>query len=191
MSIIITFGLSFVFFFGPMNSNPAVEGFDLLFLSEDGRKAYENLLHASQFEDSRVGYTGALSVYARNLETLLNEQNADAAFKSLLTNAKTAGKLYALCGLFYTDYDSFEKEIESFRLSKETVTMVSGCEVYDESVSAIIESRGQNVAIIGPGESLEQYLTGSKGRSYNIDIANGGYPATFRHFAKQEKEKTN
>jgi len=174
-----------------MNSVSASGSFQLTSLSDDGQKAYENLLHASRFEDSRVGYTGALSVYAKNLETLLNEQNADAAFKSLLKNAKTAGKLYALCGLFYTDYNSFEKEIESFKLSKETVTMVSGCEVYDESVSSIIESQGQNVAIIGPGESLEQYLAGSQGRSYNIDIANGGYPATFRHFTKQEKKSTN
>ena len=75
--------------------------------------------------------------------------------------------------------------------SVDKVAVQSGCEIYEESVGKIVESKAPNVAIIGPDETLEQYLAGNNNRGYNIDIANGGYQATFRHFVKKEKERAN
>ncbi|MDH3493270.1 MAG: hypothetical protein OEM82_06945 [Acidobacteriota bacterium] len=71
------------------------------------------------------------------------------------------------------------------------VSSISGCEIYDESVSKIIETDAPNVAIIGPDETLEQFLAGNGGRGYNIGIANGGYQATFRHFVRKENERSD
>ncbi|NNE66725.1 MAG: hypothetical protein HKN33_09160 [Pyrinomonadaceae bacterium] len=145
-------------------------------------------MKASQFEDAKIGYAGVLSEYARSLEILLNEDGA--VLKSLLENGTLTGKLYALCGLFYTDKAFFDSKLPDFRDSSKIVGMTSGCEIYDESVPAIVESSAKNVAVIAPHETLEKYLAGNAGQSYNVDIANGGYPATFRHFAKQELENT-
>ena len=130
-------------------------------LSERGEKAYEMLRNTVVFEDAVVGYGGVLSSKARSFEILVNEQDADQAFKSLLANAPIAGKLYGLAGLFYTDRSSFESEVKRWRRSNETVRMHSGCEVFEEQVAQIIESDAPNVAIIGPGETLEQYLAGN------------------------------
>jgi hypothetical protein len=148
-------------------------------------------LHTRQFEDARIGYAGMLSVNAQNLEILINEDNGSDAFKALLKNGSMAGKLYALCGLYFTDYAAFSMEVKKFRKSKEKVNMVSGRESFEESVARIVESDAPNVAIIGPGESLEQYLAGNAGRGYNIDIVNGGYQATFRHFVQKDKARPN
>ena len=168
------------------NHDPA---FDVGTMSERAKKAYESLRHTTQFEGPRLGPGGMLSMNAVNFEIILREDRADEAFKSLLLEGTTAAKLYALCGLFYTDHERFRSEIKRFKSSNQKVQMLSGCIMFERPIRDIIESKAENVAIIGPDESLEQYLTGTQGRGYSIDIANGGYPATFLHFVQKEKAR--
>lgn len=173
----------------PINTKREPDGFDVLTLSPDGQIAYRSLLEAERFEDALVGFAGSLSEYAAALDTLLRETNADAAFKSLLNSATLPGRLYALCGLFYTDPAAFQAELVKYKNSPEQVSRFSGCLVFEEKVSRIVESNASNVAIIGQTETLEDFLK-TNPTSYVSDIAHGGYPATFRHFAKNLKEKT-
>ena len=60
--------------FAPIQSVFMTDDFDTRPLSEKGKKAYENLIVATRFEDAVVGYGGTLSVYARSLEVLINEE---------------------------------------------------------------------------------------------------------------------
>jgi hypothetical protein len=111
---------------------------------------------------------------------------ADEAFKSLVENATIAGKLYGLSGLYFTDYESFKKHVEQFKKNDETVQTMSGCIGFSEKISKIVESNQPDVAIIKKSETIEEFWKKNKG-SYEFDIAHGGYPATFKSFANQEK----
>lgn len=160
--------------------------FDVKNLSERGQIAYKKLVAATQFEDTHIGYAGSLSQYVVEFGLLLKEKKSDAAFKSLLKNGTTAGKLYGLSGIYFTDYEIFQIEAAKMSKSKKTVMKMSGCIVYDEKVSEIVKSSRKNVAIINPGTTIEDFWKSNR-KSYHIDILNGGYPATFVHAAKKSK----
>lgn len=72
------------------------------------------------------------------------------------------------------------------RKNEKRVIAISGCIVSDQKVSPIVESNGKNVAIIKPSQTLEDFWR-SNNKDYQIDIANGGYPATSKHFAEKHK----
>lgn len=155
-------------------------------LSPDGQKAYEMLLKAERFEQGAVGYAGTPSRFIESFNALLKEKLADEAFKSLLREASTAGKLYALCGIYFTDYESFQKEVKKYAKSSESVQTMSGCMISDEKVAKIVELNAANVAIIKPSQTIEEFWKINKG-GYELDIAHGGFPATFKRFANLKK----
>jgi hypothetical protein len=161
--------------------------FDLTKLSEKGQTAYKHLLNATVFHEGRIGYAGSLSPYITSFNVILKEKSADEAFKSLVENAKMAGKLYGLSGLYFTDYESFKKQVEQFKKNDETVQTMSGCIVFSEKISKIVELNKPDVAIIKKSETIEEFWKNNRGGSYELDIAHGGYPATFKSFANQEK----
>ncbi|MEZ5427409.1 MAG: hypothetical protein R2747_14150 [Pyrinomonadaceae bacterium] len=172
-----------------LNAVHAADDFDVSRLSADGQIAYRSLIKANRFEDAIVGFAGTVSEYAKDLDILLKEKEADAAFKSILKNGTLSARLYALCGLFYADHDAFQKEIAGYENSEQTVSLLSGCIMSEEKVSRIAQSDASNVAVISQTETLEDFLKTNPG-SYVIDIAHGGYPATFRHFAEKLKDRT-
>lgn len=165
-----------------MNEN----NFDISMLSENGQTAYQELLEANRFEDAIIGRGGDLSDQARKFNILLGETNADAAFKAILENGTIAGKLYALCGIYFTDHEHFKVEVVKYKDTNETIETISGCLVSKEKVSKIVTSNEGNTAIIKSGETLENFWK-SNDLSYSLDIENGGYPATFRYFAEKER----
>lgn len=161
--------------------------FDAKKLSPQGQKAYEHLLKAERFEQGAVGYAGTVSRYIESFNLLLKEEAADEAFKGLLNEATTAGKLYALCGLYFTDYETFQKETENLAKSAESVETMSGCLISSEKVANLVEAKSQKVAIIKPSQTIEDFWKTNPG-SYELDIAHGGFPATFKRFANAKKQ---
>ena len=151
-------------------------------LSEKGRAAYNDLLKAEVFETGRVGFAGTLSSQVINLNTLLAEKDAAAALGSLLAGATDAGRLYALSGLYYVDRASFDAGAARLKDSEATVRVLNGCLMSDEKVGKIVESTAANVAIIKPGQTMREFWESNAG-GFELDIAHGGYPATFRELA--------
>lgn len=151
----------------------------LFHLSEKGHAAYDDLLKAEVFETGRVGFAGTLSSHVISLNTLLAEKDAAAALNSLAAGATEAGKLYALSGLYYADRTAFDKGVELFRSSEATVQVLTGCLMSEEKVGKIVESDAVNVAIIKPGQTMREFWETNAG-DFELDIAHGGYPATFR-----------
>lgn len=183
MLLIFAFIASFcAISFGQTNA----EKFDVARLSPDGQKAYQKLLGAERFEEGLVGFAAQLSDYVTSFNKLLDEKAADSAFKSLLANASTAGKLYALSGLYYTDHKLFKTEIEKFRRSEDALPTMSGCLIFTKKVSEIVESKQQNVAIIAPDETFENWTKTPRG-AVEFDILNGGFPAVFRYYGKTKR----
>ena len=155
----------------------------VLNLSEKGKAAYYDLRGAGTFETGHVGYAGTLSKHVISLNTLLEEKDAASALKALLDEAGTAGKLYALSGLYYADHDAFTREVQNMKRSSGTVKVMEGCEIFEDKIAKIVESDSANVAIIEPGKTMKEFWETNKG-SVSLDIAHGGYPATFKGLAK-------
>lgn len=151
-------------------------------LSEKGSAAYHDLLKAEIFETGRVGFAGTLSSHVISLNTLLAEKDAAGALGSLLAGATEAGRLYALSGLYYADRAAFETGVARFKDSEATVRVLNGCLMSDEKVGKIVESTAANVAIIKPGQTMREFW-GTNAGDFELDIAHGGYPATFRESA--------
>jgi hypothetical protein len=66
--------------------------------------------------------------------------------------------------------------------SEATVRVLNGCLMSDEKVGKIVESDAANVAIIKPGQTMREFWESNAG-GFELDIAHGGYPATFRELA--------
>jgi hypothetical protein len=168
-------------------------------LSVEGKKAFDTLLSANQFEDKANGYAGEPSKLVEAFNVLLNEPMADTAFKKVLEKATLPGQLYALCGLWFTDNAYFRSAVESYRFSDQRVMTLFGCIGGAASVSNLIEDKNPAVIDINhPKESLYSYFEmdtraysdwnnrKNKKKSdkapagHRIDIINGGYPVFFR-----------
>ncbi len=167
-----------------------VEKFQVEKLSAKGQIAYNDLLNAPRFEDPFVGYAGSYSGLVKSLNELFNEKKADEAFKALLNEATIAGQLYALSGLYYTDHEFFKNAVETYRKDSTLVDRMSGCEISSEKVSEIVESNSPVVAKLLPNETIEDFWRKNKG-SYEIDILNGGFPATFRAAKSRNAKQSN
>ena len=97
--------------------------------------------------------------------------------------------MYALAATFYTDQKYFYETTEQLKKSKLKLRRGRGCLIMTISISEAIESKQPNVAIIGSGESFEQYIAGSRGQRFTLDLINGGFPAALKHFAEKQKER--
>jgi hypothetical protein len=157
-------------------------------LSKEGQAAYARLLEATVFEQGFVGFAGLPSQNITAFNVLLKEKEADAAFKSLLDKARTAGQLYALSGLFYTDHKTFIVEIEKFKSSSETVNSISGCIMAEEKVAEIVASKDEKVAIIKPGETIEDFRAKHTGTYYLLDYCPRRLSGDVQGFCQNTKE---
>ena len=123
---------------------------DLEALQMDAPKAYDKLLHAEIFSGSAVSVDGHMPLTYRALLILLQTPKADEAFRSLLTEATLVGQLYALCGLYCTDYEAFKEAVEPYRRRDERVRIMFGCILDEQKASALVES-----VILGGGYAAE------------------------------------
>lgn len=96
-------------------------------LSVKGRQALARLRHATMFEDSAVGFGGETPRVVYAYWDLLEEPNADAAFKQLLRTGTPSGQLYALCGIYHTDREHLAAAAKPFLNSDDSVFTFSGC----------------------------------------------------------------
>ena len=121
--------------------------------------AMDTLLHTDTFADEQVGYEQAVSRQVEAFRVLLEQPDAAEAFASLLERGGTAGQLYALCGLYVTDRERFDKASPQYIKSDQFVRRAAGGLVWTSPVADVV-GRSQ--------------LDGS-GR----DIVGGGYPRAF------------
>lgn len=182
-----------------LESAANTQSFSEVQLSVEGQKAYRTILAAERFEDKAIGYGAVRSKLVEAYCVLLKEPAADAAFKSLLEHATLPGQLYALCGLYFTDPNSFRSAAEKFRHSEERADTLSGCIGGLRAVSTLVESK--KPIMIDPNhpeQSLHDHIeantkaitewNGSKRKrkndkppeGYQLDILNGGYSVWFR-----------
>jgi len=100
--------------------------------------AYEVLRDTGLFSDTYVGEMAQLSPEVAAYRVLVR-RSSRAEFERLLAEARPAGKLYALCGLYQLRADSFAQAAEELARSVESVIVVVGCLVWERPVSEIVE----------------------------------------------------
>jgi hypothetical protein len=153
-------------------------------LTDEEQQSYRILKETNQFCDTAVGYAGITPDEVKAFRTILNGHNADSLFKRLLEEAKMPAKLYALCGLYYTDEERFRKEVEKFKNSKEEVETFRGCIISTETVGSIVESKKDNVVRLeSKDQTIKEWVTKYKDKfdkGVVYDIVGGGWPNLFK-----------
>jgi hypothetical protein len=143
------------------------------------------LSRTDTFADTYVGFVGGASREACAFRTLIDQPDADRLFKGLLGEAHLAGRLYALCGLYFTDPPRFKKEIQPYRTSRDSVATFAGCIMGRQPIAKLVESSSPRVIrLADPSQTTEEWVARHIGpdgsRDYSLDIIGGGWPARFK-----------
>jgi hypothetical protein len=101
--------------------------------------SYRVLLTIEVFTGDRVGAAGRTPAHLTAWRELLSDKNADAYFKSLLSNATLPGQLYGLAGLYYTDRPSLTTLATPYLKRQDAIKTMVACFVADTPVSEIVE----------------------------------------------------
>src|SRR5262245_55133036 len=120
----------------PLSMASAPEG-----LSRDEKKAYQTIMASDRFCGTAVVIAGTTPEVVIAFRKMLKSPNAAGAFRGLLADATTAGKLYALCGLYYADPDFFDEAVKRFQRSSDEVDTLMGCIGSRATVGSIVENR--------------------------------------------------
>jgi len=88
---------------------------------------YLMLKNITCFTNSGVGYGGEIPEQVYAFGRLFQKDNALNYFYKLEYEGSTSGKLYALCGLYYLDYDFYRYLIKEYNKSGERVLYMVGC----------------------------------------------------------------
>ena len=118
--------------------NAQEKDFDDSVLSEKGKQAYQTLLKVDLFAVGGIGYGGETSKGERAFDILIEEIEADSAFKTLVKNGTLEGGMYGLFGLKVIDCDCFQSEFEAYKKEKisndkneEKFSMMAGCSYFE------------------------------------------------------------
>lgn len=143
----------------------------------DDATAIKILLETHVFTSSQIGVAGEVPNGVRAFKVVLQRPDAAAVFEDVLENGETAGQLYALCGLYLTDRDTFDREVGRFRDSNESVSVWFGCWSGARTVADLLDPPA--------------------GSHYEASILNGEYAVSFRdvvdwqaRFQEQERAAT-
>jgi hypothetical protein len=174
----------------PMNGARPVEGPPVVAraepraaLSPEGAQAWRILRDAERFTDDAIYDGGTTPVEVRAWRWLMREPQAGAAFAQLLEAATLPGRLYALCGLYYSDPAGFATAVEPYRASDATLFFQTGCVgLADMPVAELIEARRMPaIRLASRDESIEAWTRRTaNAEGYQLDILGGGYPSLFR-----------
>ena len=109
-------------------ATPSPTGPPVYLTDKVSRAAYTQLLNETVWiGNNTYGPEGeSENKSAKALRDLWEHPRAAAAFTSLIDDARPAGKLYALCGLYYADMKRFDAEVRYFRFEKGKVKSILG-----------------------------------------------------------------
>lgn len=105
---------------------------------------YLCLKNAPFFAYSGVGYAGLIPEELYAFDRLMEKENALDYFHKLESEANNQGKLYALCGLYYLDYDNYAYLMEKYGASEEYVEYMEGCLWQEARINEIIKCEDED-----------------------------------------------
>ncbi|MCB1211030.1 MAG: hypothetical protein KDK97_17025 [Verrucomicrobiales bacterium] len=149
--------------------------------SSASKKAYARLKEIDTFcWDMHESVNSKSPVYS--FRVLCKDRDADALFKQLLKEARLAGQMYALCGLWFTDPVAFAVAVEPYRHSKEQINVLRVIVEAKEPVSEFVEHHGAAaVRLNNNKDTCKAWMKrnpNAGGMEY--DIIGGGLPCAMR-----------
>ena len=152
-------------------------------LSPQGREAWHLLAGTARFTDAAIYDGGATPKEVLALRILWREPAADTAFDALLEQGTLGARLYALCGLYYTDPQAFARGLASLRGTDARIRFQTGCEILEDyPVAELLQlERGDVVRLDSRDQTIRAWKALDQRRlPFAYDIAGGGYPDLFR-----------
>jgi hypothetical protein len=145
--------------------------------SDEARAAIEKLRTAESFESAHIGYAGVVSDYVRAFRTVLAQPRAAELFRELFATSTMAGRLYALCGLYFVDPSAFAAGTADLAANHGAVATMNGCIRGDETVADVVRSSREDRMRIAKGQTLDDWFASH--RPGAGDIAGGYTPLSF------------
>ena len=102
-------------------------------------KAYERLVAAKVFAFGGVGFAGTTSDGEKAFHAVLASTNGLEVLRKVLKKGTWEAKMYALCGMWKLAPREVQAEAERIVREKATVKMMTGCLMFEEPVSKVVE----------------------------------------------------
>jgi hypothetical protein len=151
-------------------------------LTREGERALDLLLGATRFTDDAIGYAGDTPDEVLALRVLWHERDPHAAFAHLARHGTLPGKLFGLCGLWYTDPALFLSAAAPLRGSETLVPIQMGCTGGEMPLGEILDRGDRAVRLASREQSLAEWFAArpEDAPSVHYDVAGGGYPCLFK-----------
>ena len=154
-------------------------------VSAEYQESYELLKHAEYFANGGIGFSGDTPDELAAFSELYGSPHAKEHFQKLEAEATMAGKLYALCGLYYLDYENYQQYLAPYKTSKENVKYFAGCSLVTHPVSDLIYTEQEPVMRLeSPDDTIEAWPDRTGASGWRYDFYGGGYPASILNHIK-------
>ena len=109
-------------------------------VSQSVQDAYDLLVNTETFASAAVGFAGSVSEQVKAFRAILDSDNSEQLFTNLQTEAKLAGQLYGVCGLYLTNKEKFNEVIPAYQNNRNKVTTFFGCIMDETEVALLVTS---------------------------------------------------
>lgn len=139
---------------------------------------YLCIKNAMFFAESGVGYAGEIPDEIYAFGRLIKKENALDYFYKLESEADNEGKLYALCGIYYLDYNNYYYLMEKYGSSEETVSYMAGCIwMEDYPINELIKRDDNGVVRLENNtDTIDKWLKRNSTTSFIEDFYGGSIP---------------
>jgi hypothetical protein len=157
-------------------------------LTTETLHAAQLLLRAPYFADGPVGIAETTPDEISAFQTVLASPQANAIFHEVYEHGTSPGRVYALCGFYFTDPELMKEEYKTALKANESATVLSGCIGSPRPMSEfLVLTSPVRLQLNGPEDSIEAWRarqTGDLAYSHGYDIMGGAYPLTLRDYGK-------
>jgi len=140
--------------------------------------AVMRLEKASRFFYDNGSYEGEKEpALFEDLVALLESDDPLSRFEAVLEHGTLAGKLYALCGIYFCSQERFDLEISRLKKSpiKGEVTTIEGDLGWNEPFQDLLDGSNRNAVRLRYGETIAEFVSRT-GHFGPIDMKRGGIP---------------
>jgi hypothetical protein len=163
------------------------DGNNLIINSAD----YKVLLNAESFSDGGTGVSGTPTAETVAFKHIFFSENAGKTFDLLLANANFEGKLYALCGLYFYDFQKYKTYMEKYLNFNDRVTYFAGCLQEEIKISELIKDNDKDVVrLISNSQTIEAWINENNAHNgYSVDFYGGAIPQSLKEYISSDDQR--
>ena len=149
-------------------------------VTPDRDDSFMLLLNTDTFAGPMNGRGNRPSQQVAAFRLLLQLDDRAEVFSDLFRRATPAGKLYAVCGLYFSDPVLFGIACNDLATLEGSIRTHFTCIIASSTIRSIVGRKDDRTVKLKPGQSLADWLSESdRPDEYSLDIQGGGYPSLF------------